>query len=100
MNISAILLKQDKILSHFMSKTKEELLARKQEILDFLSKHYSKDPEMMGNFTTKYPDYSATAAVMDESDEAHEVEDYERDLIIEQAMEQELAEIEESLASM
>lgn len=83
-----------------MPKTKEELLARKQEILNFLAKHYRKDPEMMGNFVTKYPDYSATGISVDESDEAHEFEDYERDLVIEQAMEQELAEIEETLAAL
>jgi len=83
-----------------MSKSKEELLARKKEILDFLAKHYRKDPEMLGNFVTKYPDYSATGISVDDGDEAHEFEDYERDLVIEQAMEQELLEVEELLASL
>ena len=81
-------------------KTRGELEARKKEILEFLRTHYQKDPERLGNFLTKYPDYSALAPATDESDEAHEFEDYERDLAIEQAMEEELVRIEEQLIGM
>ncbi len=83
-----------------MEKTKEQLLARKKEILDFLAKHYQRDPEQMNNFIAKYPDYSASDLVMDPSSEANEVADYEVQLATEQAMEEELLAIEEQLKAL
>ena len=79
-------------------KTQEELLARKREILAFLSKHYQKDPVKMENFISKYPDLSQTDLALDPSTEVTEFEEYETNLGIEQAMEQELVEIEEQLS--
>ncbi len=83
-----------------MTKTKEELLARKQEILNFLKKYYQKDPTKINNFITKFPNYSEADLTMDPSSEVHEVEEYEVNLEIEQTMENELMEIEEQLASL
>ncbi len=83
-----------------MEKTKEQLLARKKEILDFLAKHYQKDPERLNNFIAKYPDYSAEDLVMDPSSVANEVADYEVQLATEQAMEEELLAIEEQLKNL
>lgn len=83
-----------------MHKTKEQLLARKQEILDFLAKHYKKDPTKFENFTTKYPDYGSEEPSMDPSTETLEFEEYETNLAIEHSMENELLEIEDQLAAM
>ncbi|MCC6639278.1 hypothetical protein IT409_01820 [Candidatus Falkowbacteria bacterium] len=80
-----------------MSKSREELLARKHEILAFLAKHYQKDPSKLENFTTKYPDFSESDIATDPSSEANEVAEYETSLEIEHALEQELAEIEAAL---
>ena len=81
-----------------MSKTHEELLARKQEILAFLAKHYQKDPAKLENFTAQYPDFSESDISTDPSSEANEVAEYETSLEIEHALEQELNEINEQLA--
>lgn len=83
-----------------MEKTKAELQARKEEILNFLAKHFQKDPSKVNNFLTKFPNYSESDLTMDPSSEANEVADYEVSLEIEQAMEQELLEIEEQLESL
>ena len=81
-------------------KSKEELLKRKKEILDFLSKHYQKDPEKHNNFIAKYPDYSTEDLTLDPSSEANEYADYEVALETEHALENELLEIEDSLANL
>jgi hypothetical protein len=83
-----------------MQRTKEELMARKKEILDFLSKHFAKDPKRMENFTTKYPDYSNLEGSTDPSVETLEIEDYDTNLAIEQAMEDELLDVEDQLAKL
>ena len=83
-----------------MEKTKEQLEARKLEILQFLSRHYKQDPDKLNNFVAKYPDYSETDLTMDPSSEANEVADYESELAIEQTLENELNEIEEKLANI
>ncbi len=75
-------------------------MARKQEILDFLAKHFQKDPTKLENFKTKYPDYSSGETTFDPSSEANEVQEYETNLAIEQAMEDELLDIEDQLAKM
>jgi len=80
-----------------MEKTKEQLEARKAEILAFLSKHYENDPEKKDNFTTRYPDFSQTDLNMDPSSEVFEETEYETQLAIEQALEDELLEIESQL---
>ena len=81
-------------------KTKEALLARKEAILASLSKHYQKDPAKLENFVSKYPDLSESDIALDPSSEVTEFEEYEANLGIEQAMEQELIEVEEQLAAI
>ena len=75
-------------------------MARKKEILDFLAKHFSKDPKRMENFITKYPDYSNLEGSVDPSVEVLEIEDYDTNLAIEQAMEDELLDIEDQLGKL
>ena len=81
-----------------MQKTPEQLEARKLEIIKFLSKHYQKDPAQLENFISKYPNYSENNGSVDESSEANEFADYEQSLAVEQALENELEEIETELA--
>lgn len=83
-----------------MTNTKEELQARKKEILNFLSKHFKRGTEKFINFVSKYPDYSESDLNQDPSSEANEVADYEVSLEIEHAMENELIEIDEKLKQL
>lgn len=83
-----------------MEKTQEQLLARKQEILEFLKKHYVSDPNKLENFITRFPDFSADEPSIDPSTQALEFEEYETNLGIEQVMENELLEIEDQLAKL
>jgi hypothetical protein len=81
-------------------KTREELEARRDEIIAFLKKHFQNDPQRINNFITKFPNYSESDLNMDPSSEANEVADYEVGLEIEQTMENELMEIQEQLQGM
>lgn len=83
-----------------MEKTQEQLLARKQEILEFLKKHYISDPNKLENFITRFPDFAADEPSMDPSTQTLEFEEYETNLGIEQAMENELLEIDDQLAQL
>ena len=83
-----------------MQKSKEQLLKRKAEIIDFLTRHGKMDPKMKDNFISEFPNYSEFSGATDESEEAHEVADYELALAREQAMERELEEVNEQLTAL
>ena len=74
---------------------KEELERERDKIKTVLQKRAHKDPQVVGNFVTDFPNIGSEI-----DDEVFEDEEYEVNLAIEHVMEKRLKRVEEDLAKI
>lgn len=80
----------------FLQQQKRRLEQRKQDIEEDLKKFAKKDPNIKGNWETKFPDFGIRTA--DPSEQTDQIEQYEATLPVEYALETKLKEIEQALS--
>ena len=79
----------------FLKEQKQKLQERKKELEQGLKKIAKKDPNIKGNWETKFPDFGIRTA--DPSEQTDQIEQYEATLPVEYALEIKLKEIEQAL---
>jgi len=73
---------------------KKKLLDKKKELEQGLNKFAEKDPNLKGDYDTRYPDFGASQSV---DEEALEVASYESSLSLEHNLELRLQDLEQAL---
>ena len=79
----------------FLQKQKNKLEERKTKLEQDLRKFAKKDPNIKGNWETKFPDFGIRTA--DSSEQTDQIEEYEATLSVEYTLETKLKEIEQAL---
>lgn len=82
----------------FIKQQKEQLGEEKKKLTKELKSFAKKDPKLKGNWRTRFPFFDSGSASKDEN--AEEVEEYEKLLSIEHALELRLKDIDEALAKL
>lgn len=79
----------------FLEEQKGKLEKRKKKIEEDLKKFAKKDPNIKGNWKTKFPDFGIRTA--DPAEQTNQVEEYEATLPVEHALEIQLKKINGAL---
>ncbi len=80
----------------FLQQQKRQLEQRKRDIEKDLKKIAKKDPNIKGNWETRFPDFGIRTA--DPSEQTDQIEQYEATLPVEYALETKLKEIKQALS--
>lgn len=79
----------------FLEEQKKKLKGKKKKLEEDLKKFAKKDPNIKGNWETKFPDFGIRTA--DPSEQTNQVEEYEATLPVEHALEIQLKKIDGAL---